>query len=345
MILDTPLPKLDFELISLAHGNGGSLSHQLLEAGIFSLFDQPSIHERYDGVILPGLENIVFSSDSFVVSPITFPGGDIGELAINTTVNNIAMSGGIPKYISLSFILEEGLSMEEFWRVLISIKYSADQAGVQVVTGDTKVVERGCANKIFINTSGIGDLHAKAQINSHRICKGDKIIVCNELANHGLAIMAQRQGITLVPEVQSDTRPLNLLTTALLSDFGSAIHLFRDPTRGGLGTALADLAATTHLGFNIYSNKIPISDAVWAGCERLDLDPIYLANQGVFLTVVEPNRAHEVINKLKTMSYGKYAAVIGEVTGEHAGEAIIHDSLGATRVLDMMQGEHLSRMV
>jgi len=344
MILDCPLPKLDFDLITLGHGSGGLLTHRLLDAGVFSLFDNEYLRDRPDGAVLLGVGDAVFTTDSYVVSPISFPGGDIGELAVNGTVNDIAMSGGIPKFLSLSFILEEGLSMEEFWHILVSIKYSADQAGVQVVTGDTKVVERGKADKLYINTSGIGTLHPKSAISVKRICKGDKIILSGEMANHGMAIMSKREGLEFESEIKSDTRPLNQMTTALLNEFGAHIKLFRDPTRGGVATVLTEIAQLTGLGMDLFENKLPVNEQVEGACEMLGLDPLYVANEGIFLTIVEPHHAHEVVNKLKTMSNGKHAAVIGEVTSEHPAKAIIHNALGGSRVLHMLPGDQLPRI-
>jgi len=238
MKLQCPLPKFDFDIITLAHGSGGLLTNKLLESGVFSLLKNEELDQHHDGAFLSMNGNIAFSTDSFVISPIFFPGGDIGELAVNGTVNDVAMCGAIPQYLSLSFILEEGLPVKEFWDILVSIKFAAEKAGVKIVTGDTKVVNRGKGDKIFINTTGLGHIHPKANINLMNIKKGDKIIVSDSIATHGIAILSVREGLEFETDIESDTRSLNDLTTSLLDKFGSDIHLFRDPTRGGLASTL-----------------------------------------------------------------------------------------------------------
>ena len=242
MQLQCPMPKLDFDVITLGHGSGGVLTNKLLDSGVFDLLSNPILDERHDGAIFQLEGKLAFSTDSFLVSPIFFPGGNIGELAVNGTVNDIAMCGAIPKYLSLSFIIEEGLKVSEFWDILVAIKGACEEADVHVVTGDTKVVEKGKGDKIFINTSGVGSLHPKAQISSKNIKAGDKIIVSGNIASHGMAIMSVREGLEFDSEILSDTINLNHTIERLLEAFGEHIHLLTDPTRGGIATVLKETA-------------------------------------------------------------------------------------------------------
>lgn len=344
MMFDLPIPKFDFEFITMDHGNGGVLSHQLLEAGVFTLFENEFLKERQDGAILRSAGDLVMTTNSYVVNPLHFPGGDIGELAVYGTINNLAMMGGVPEYISLSFIIEEGLSMNEFWSLLVSIKYAAERADVKVVTGDTKVVEKGKADKIYINSKGVGKLQSGVNLTSRRIRKGDKLVLSGELAYHGLAVKAAQMGMTLPDEIVSDMHPMHPQTTALLHEFGTRIHWMKDPGRGGLVTSLNELAMQTHLGVNLYGNKIPVSRAVKQVCEELNLDPLYVANGGVFIAAVDPSIAYAVINKLKIMRFGKHAAVIGEVTDAHAGEVELFSTSGEFRMLAMHLHDTLFRV-
>ncbi|MCA9040212.1 MAG: hydrogenase expression/formation protein HypE, partial [Planctomycetaceae bacterium] len=232
--LNCPLPKLDFDVITLGHGSGGLLTHRLLDAGVFALLENEYLNEEHDGAFLHLEGKHAFTTDSFVISPIFFPGGNIGELAVNGTVNDLAMCGAIPEYLSLGFILEEGLKMEELWEVILGVKNAAQEAGVKIVTGDTKVVEKGKADKIFINTTGVGRLHPDAAIALNRIKTGDKIIISGEVATHGMAIMSVREGLEFESTIQSDSASLNALVKALLDEIGQDIKFLRDPTRGGV---------------------------------------------------------------------------------------------------------------
>ncbi|MDR0793984.1 MAG: hydrogenase expression/formation protein HypE, partial [Chitinophagaceae bacterium] len=227
MQLACPMPKLDFDIITLGHGSGGTLTNRLLNSGVFSLFSNPLLDEKHDGAVFSLEGMLAFSTDSYVIHPVFFPGGNIGELAVNGTVNDLSMCGAIPKYLSLSFIIEEGLPMTEFWEILVSIKAAAENAGVAIVTGDTKVVEKGKGDKIFINTSGVGVVHEKANIKLSNIKAGDKIILSNRIAAHGIAIMSVRQGLEFETEIVSDTQNLNDVVKDLLDEFGTDIHLFR----------------------------------------------------------------------------------------------------------------------
>ncbi|MES2518865.1 MAG: hydrogenase expression/formation protein HypE [Bacteroidota bacterium] len=338
------MPTLDFDVITLGHGSGGVLTNRLLESGVFNLLKNPLLDTHHDGAVFELSGKLAFSTDSYVISPIFFPGGNIGELAVNGTVNDLAMCGAIPKYLSLSFIIEEGLPMTEFWEILVSIKNAAEKAGVQIVTGDTKVVEKGKGDKIFINTSGIGQVHPNAQISSKNIKIGDKIIVSGHIATHGIAIMSVREGLDFETHIVSDTTNLNHTVKALLDSFGAEIHLFRDPTRGGVATVLNEIARDCGLGINILQKQIPVLDEVFGACELLGLDPLYVANEGVFMTIVSAEIADDFVKKLTEFENGKDAAIIGEVVSEHPKQVILTSKIGGKRVVNMLVGEQLPRI-
>jgi len=344
MQLSCPMPKLDFDIITLGHGSGGLLTNKLLDSGVFDLLKNDKLDKRHDGAILSMSANIAFTTDSFVISPIFFPGGNIGELAINGTVNDLAMCGAIPEYLSLSFIIEEGLTMKEFWEVLVAIKFACEAAGVKVVTGDTKVVEKGKGDKIFINTSGIGAMHPKANIDIANVNVGDKIIISDNLATHGIAIMSVREGLEFETDIESDTQPLNHIVKILLDKFGNDIHLMRDPTRGGVATVLAELARDGNLGIDIYQKALPIDEQVYAACEILGLDPLYVANEGIFLSIVNADCAEDVVKQLRKDSACQNAAIIGEVVEQHPRQVVMMSSIGGKRVVNMLVGQQLPRI-
>ena len=344
MQLQCPMPKLDFEVITLGHGSGGLLTNRLLESGVFDVLKNDFLDKRHDGATLDLNGRTAFSTDSYVISPVFFPGGNIGELAVNGTVNDLAMCGAIPQFLSLSFILEEGLTMKEFWDILVSIKFACAQAGVQIVTGDTKVVERGKGDKIFINTSGIGRVHPKANIDTDNVRPGDKIIVSDNLATHGMAIMSVREGLEFETTIESDTRNLNHIVAALLDDFGAAIHLLRDPTRGGVATVLAEIARDTKLGIDIAQKDIPIDEQVYGACEILGLDPLYVANEGIFLAFVAAEAADALLEKMRTFEPCGHAAIIGEVVEAHPRQVVLTSAIGGKRVVNMLVGEQLPRI-
>lgn len=342
--LNCPLPELDFDVVTLGHGSGGLLTNKLLDQTIFELLNNETLETRHDGAVFGASGKLAFSTDSFVISPIFFAGGNIGELAVNGTVNDLAMCGAIPKYISLGLILEEGLPIDELWEVLLGIKLACEKAGVQVVTGDTKVVERGKGDKVFINTTGIGEMHPKANITTNRISLGDKIIVSGNIATHGMAIMAQRHGIQFDKPIESDTANLNHTIKALLDEFGAAIHLLRDPTRGGLSATLNELARDIKRGIDITQKNLPIDSRVGDVCEMLGLDPLYVANEGVFTAFVDANVADDLVATLHKLENGANAATIGEVVEEHPGKVILHSAIGGKRVVNMAIGEQLPRI-
>ena len=339
-----PLPITNYKQIVLAHGSGGKLSHQLIEKMVLPQFRNELLEPLHDGAIfsLNG-GRVAFSTDSFVVSPIFFPGGDIGRLAVHGTVNDLAMCGARPLYLSASFILEEGLPMEDFWRVVQSMHAAADNAGVKLVTGDTKVVDRGKADKIFVNTSGIGIVPNEVNIHPARATVGDKIIISGPIAVHGIAIMSVREGLEFETEVASDTSPLHELVAAMIAA-KIDIHVLRDPTRGGVTSALAEIAQTAKIGMLLNESSIPISEEVKGACEILGLDPLYVANEGKVLAIVATEDADRLLQVLRSNSLGREAAVIGEVVNEHPGLIMMKTRVGGTRVVDMLSGEQLPRI-
>lgn len=340
-----PMPKVDFDVITMGHGSGGLLTHKLLNAGVFDVLSNEFLDRQDDGAIFEvSSGKMAFSTDSYVVSPIFFPGGNIGELAVNGTVNDLCMCGAKAEYISLSFIIEEGLRLSEFWEILLHIKQASDLAGVKVVTGDTKVVERGKGDMIFINTSGVGKVHSKAEIALERIKVGDKIIVSNDIAKHGMAIMSVREGLEFESDIQSDTCHFNGIVNELLDDFGNEIHFLRDATRGGLSTVLNEVAQVLSKGIDIHQKDIKVDDSVAGACELLGLDPLYVANEGVFVAFVQASIADKVLYKIKNWENGTNAAMIGEVTDQHPKHVILHSEIGGRRVVNMMVGEQLPRI-
>ena len=339
-----PLPITNYKEIVLAHGGGGKVGKQLIDKIVLPQFENELLAPLHDGAIFPlNGERVAFSTDSYVVSPIFFPGGDIGKLAIHGTVNDLAMCGARPLYLSASFILEEGLPMEDFWRVVQSMREAAAVAKVKLVTGDTKVVDRGKADKIFINTSGIGIVPNEVEIHPARARAGDKVVISGSIAVHGIAIMSVREGLEFETEIASDTAPLHELVQAMI-DAGIDIHVLRDPTRGGVTSALTEIAQTAKVGMLLDEASIPISEEVKGACEILGLDPLYVANEGKLLAIVPANDADGALESLRSNPLGKDAAVIGTVVSEHPGFVMMKTRVGGTRVVDMLSGEQLPRI-
>ncbi len=335
---------LGFDTINLGHGSGGLMTRDLLDKIIFKTFSNPYLDHKHDGSIIHVNSKIAISTDSFVVSPIFFQGGNIGDLAVNGTVNDVAMCGAQPKYLSLAFVVEEGLKIEEFLTIVKSIKKAADESGVQIITGDTKVVERGKGDKIFINTTGFGEVNPKANISTENIKVGDKILVNGLVAQHGMAIMSQREGLQFESDIKSDSTNLNFLVNDLIDEFGDKIRLFRDPTRGGIASVLSEIAQDTGKGVVIYEKQIPLEKQVAAACEILGLDPLYVANEGLFLVFVDSEVSDAVLEFMKKNSKGKHAAYIGEVTDEHPEKVVMHSLIGGKRIVSPLIGEQLPRI-
>jgi hydrogenase expression/formation protein HypE len=338
------MPKFDFDVITLGHGSGGLLTHKLLQSGVFDILKNDLLDQQHDGACFELNGKVAFSSDSYVITPAFFPGGNIGELAINGTVNDLAMCGAIPQYLSLAFIIEEGLPMTEFWEILSSIKEAANKANISIVTGDTKVVEKGKGDKIFINTSGIGKIHPKANIHHKNIEAGDIVIISGNIATHGIAIMSVRKGLEFETTIESDTANLNHTVEKLIDRFGNDIKFLRDPTRGGVASVLNEIAELTQLGFELDQKNIPVDEQVEGACEMLGLDPLYVANEGLFLAVVKPEIADEFLSLLRGDENGTNAAIIGEASAEHPGKVLLKSRIGGRRVVNYLTGEQLPRI-
>ena len=333
-----------FDTINLGHGSGGTMTRDLLDQIIFKTFSNQFIDQKHDGSIVKFEGEIAISTDSFVVSPVFFKGGNIGELAVNGTVNDVAMCGAIPKYLSLAFIIEEGLKIEDFIKIVNSIKETADKSGVQIITGDTKVVERGKGDKIFINTTGFGEVNSNGKIAVENIKPGDKIIVNGYLAQHGMAIMSQRQGLEFESTIVSDTTNLNYIANNLLNNFGKKIRFFRDATRGGLSSVLSEIADDINMGISLTERDLPLEKQVAAACEILGLDPLYVANEGVFITIVDPDMAESVLEMMRKDEKGKNAAIIGEITADHPTKVVMNSLIGGKRIVSPLIGEQLPRI-
>jgi hydrogenase expression/formation protein HypE len=338
-----PAPILDHKTIVLGHGSGGKLTHQLVQRMILPAFRNPALELQHDGAILTmNGSRIAFSADSYIVQPIFFPGGNIGDLAVNGTVNDLAMCGATPQYLSASFIIEEGLTMDDLWRILSSMKQAAENAGVTLVTGDTKVIDRGKGDKIFINTSGIGLVPEKVNIDPARARPGDVIILSGPIASHGMAIMSVREGLEFEIPIESDTAALNGLVAAMLPD--NDIHVLRDPTRGGVASALNEIAGTSRVGIRIRESSIPLRNEVQGACEILGLDPLYVANEGKLLAFVTSDDAERILYAMRQNPLGRESTIIGDVVQDHPGVVVMTTRIGGNRVVDMLSGEQLPRI-
>jgi len=330
--------------ILLDHGSGGKISHQLTTDMLLPVFGNPILEQLNDGAIfeLSG-GRFAFSTDSYTVDPIFFPGGNIGDLAINGTVNDIAMCGAEPLYLSVGLILEEGFPMADFEKILTVMGDAAKFAGVTVVTGDTKVVPKGAVDKIFINTSGIGRIPEGIDIASHRACVGDKIILSGTIADHGITVLTQREGLSFESDVTSDTAPLNHMVKRMFA-VTRDVHVLRDPTRGGVGTALNEIAEKSKIGINIFEEKLPLKNQVVGMCELLGFDPLYLANEGKLMAFVPARHADGVLAAMREDPYGKDAVIFGEVVEDHSGKVMMVTRIGGMRIVDMLAGEQLPRI-
>jgi hydrogenase expression/formation protein HypE len=342
--LSCPVPITDYENVLLAHGGGGRLTQQMIQKMFLPQFQNEFLEPLHDGAILSlnGVR-LAFSTDSYVVNPIFFPGGDIGKLAVNGTVNDLAMCGARAMYLSAAFIIEEGFPMEDLWRVVLSMQESAKKAGVKLVTGDTKVVDRGKGDKIFINTSGVGVVGPGVEISPTCARVGDKIIVNGPIAVHGVAIMSVREGLEFETRIESDTAPLNDLVASML-EVTKRIHVLRDPTRGGVASALNEIAEKANLGISIVEGHVPLTDEVEGACEILGLDPLYIANEGKLLAFVSPEEANKVLRAMQSHPLGKDSVIVGEVVAEHPKVVVMKSRIGGTRIVDMLSGEQLPRI-
>jgi hydrogenase expression/formation protein HypE len=339
-----PVPLTHDEQIVLGHGSGGKLTAQLIDRVFLKAFSNPVLDRLDDQAVLQiGSSRLAFTTDAFVVTPLFFPGGDIGQLAVNGTVNDLAMSGARPVYLAATFILEEGFAMEELRRVVESMREAAMDAGVQLVAGDTKVVNRGKADKLFISTTGLGVIDRPINISADRATPGDKIILSGFIGDHGMAILSQRENLEFEGVIESDCEALHRLVDDML-DVTLDIHCLRDPTRGGLATVLNEIASRSQIGMMLRADDIPVRDSVRGACEILGLDPLYVANEGKLVAIVAAEAANAIVARMRQNPLGTGARVIGEVIRDHPGMVLMKTEIGGTRVLDTLFGEQLPRI-
>jgi len=333
------------DVILLGHGSGGSLSHQLLDEVIVPALSGLAPREQNDAALLAAVDGrLAFTTDSYVVDPLFFPGGNIGDLAVNGTVNDLAMVGARPLALSVGLILEEGFPLADLRRILVAMRAAADQAGVAIVTGDTKVVPRGKADRIFINTSGVGVCDHDFDIRGSRARPGDKILINGSIGDHGMAVLASREGLELESDIRSDSAPLNALVAALLTAVGAEIHALRDPTRGGVATTLKEIALQSGVDIVLDESALPITPAVAAACAILGLDPLYVANEGKCLVIVAPEAANAALTALLRHPEGRGTALIGEVGPASSGRLLLRTAIGGLRAMEMLAGEQLPRI-
>lgn len=345
MELNCPLPFEDNEKISLAHGGGGRSMARLIQEVILPHFSGGSIHNAHDGAILEfGSERLAFTTDAYVVTPTFFPGGDIGDLAVNGTINDLAMCGAQPLYLSCALILEEGYAMESLRRVLVSMGKAADAAEVLLVTGDTKVVDHGKGDGIFVTTTGVGRILPGAGIDPHRVQPGDAVIINGPVGDHGMTIMCQRENLNLQGDLASDTRALHREVETLIGRFGEDIHCLRDMTRGGLASVMNEIAQEADVTINLREQAITVNPTVRSACEILGIDPLYVANEGKFAVFAAPGIANDITTLINEIDPANQAVVIGRVEQRETAPVIIQGLLGANRILDMLSGEQLPRI-
>ncbi|HET7752955.1 MAG TPA: hydrogenase expression/formation protein HypE [Anaeromyxobacteraceae bacterium] len=338
------LPSTDTTRILMGHGSGGKLTARLVEDLLLPAFENPHLAALDDQALVEvGGARLAFTTDSYVVTPLFFPGGDIGELAVNGTVNDLAMGGARPLFLSLSLILEEGLAIEELERVIASIRRAAAEAGVLVVTGDTKVVNRGKGDKLYVNTAGIGAPIPGTSLSSRNVAAGDVVLLSGAIGDHGVAILSQREGLEFGGAVESDTAPLHDLVAAMLDAY-PGVHAMRDPTRGGLAATLVEIASRQKLGVEADERAIPVHDAVRGACEMLGLDPLNVANEGKLVAFVPEDGADAVLAAMRRHPLGRDAARIGRVTSARPGFVTLRTPIGGRRILDLPFGESLPRI-
>ncbi len=343
--LQCPLPITKHDTIQLSHGSGGKMMNDLISKLFLWAFDNPYLNKMDDQAVVEinGVR-LAISTDSFVVDPIFFPGGNIGELAVYGTVNDVCMSGARPLFLSAGFVLEEGFSLDDLRKIVESMRSAAAHAGVMIVTGDTKVVNKGKGDKIFINTSGIGIVEHGFTLSSCHLQPGDALLLSGSIGDHGMAILSRREGLAFETPIESDTAPLNGLIADIIKAGGDAVHALRDPTRGGLASTLNEFAAASKVGIRIRQDRIPIKPAVAGACEILGLDPLYVANEGKLVAAVAREKAEAVLNAMRGHAFGKDAVIIGDVVADRPGLVSMRTNIGAWRIVDMLVGEQLPRI-
>jgi len=339
-----PIPKSDYENILLAHGGGGKLMHQLIDKVFKAAFENPALETEHDGAVISiDKDKLAFTTDSYVVNPLFFPGGDIGSLAINGTVNDLAMCGARPLYISAGFIIEEGFPIDKLWRIVQSMRVAADIAKVKIVTGDTKVIDKGKGDGVFINTAGIGSVEHNMSIKPSSVRSGDTIILSGDIGRHGIAVMSQREGLTFETTIESDCAPLAEPIFKLVES-NIEIHCLRDLTRGGLATALVEIADASGLSIEIDEKAIPVLEEVKGACEILGLDPLYIANEGRFIAFVPAKDAQSALKIIRSQPVSAESCLIGRVTDSGSKLVTMKNNLGVERIIDMLTGDQLPRI-
>ena len=331
------------EKILMAHGSGGKLAHELVAKRFVRALANPVLDKLDDSAVIDFSGRLAFTTDSYVVSPVFFPGGDIGKLAVCGTVNDLAMSGARPLYLSLSFVIEEGLPLSELDEIVGSVKRAAQEAGVKIATGDTKVVNRGSADRLFINTSGIGIIPDGVDISGSNARPGDRVLLSGAIGDHGIAVLSRREGLSFSTQLESDCAPLNCLVAEMLNASPN-IHCLRDPTRGGLATTLNELAEQSGVSIRIEEERVPVREEVLAACEMLGLDPLYIANEGKLVAIVPAEDEDKILKAMRRNPYGREAITIGEVSAEHPGRVAMRTTIGSSRIVDMMVGDPLPRI-
>lgn len=345
-------PRVRDEFITLAHGSGGKAMHELVEGLFLEYLRNPLLEKLEDQAVFQinsSSPRLAFTTDSYVVTPIFFPGGDIGELAVNGTINDLAMSGARPLYLSAGFILEEGFPVEDLKRILVSMRDAAHEAGIEIVTGDTKVVQKSSADKIFINTSGIGVIEHSVSLSASGARAGDKVIVSGTIGDHGTTILIARGELELETDIGSDTAPLHTLVVDMLDEAArlgmpDAIRCMRDPTRGGVATTLNEIALSSEVCIQIHEERIPVREEVKGACEILGLDPLYVANEGKLIALVSAEAAEAIVARMRQNPFGHDACIIGEVKSEPQGIVTMVTGFGGNRIVDMLVGEQLPRI-
>jgi len=342
--LNCPIPKSDYPNIVMAHGGGGRLMHQLIEKIFMQAFGSPQLEAKHDGATIEtGKGKLVFTTDSYVVSPLFFPGGDIGMLAVNGTVNDLAMCGALPLYLSAGFIIEEGLPIETLWKIALSMRQAADKAGVKIVTGDTKVVDKGKGDGLYINTAGVGVIEHHLYIHPSKIKPGDVVVINGDIGRHGIAVLAEREEFSFETKIESDCAPLADSVMKLIGSTAE-VHCLRDLTRGGLATALVEIAKTSGLHIEIDEKAVPVCEGVQGTCEILGFDPMYIANEGRYIAFIPQKDAEKALKAMRSDTTGADSVIMARVTDQKSGLVTLKSRIGAQRIVDMLSGEQMPRI-